>query len=160
MRIGLVLFRPYVIFRNSLMLRQLCAAENQRPYVFLSLMLWGSLVLQRRKDLLSFTNQPAISVLAMLRIWTASVFSTAKWTTQLGGQGMRNEAKTRLGSYSRPDHQSKGTSRKGNTQAKRRSDSVNVTKDILNILQKTSFIRLGVHQIWEFRITQICCANG
>ena len=113
MGIGLVLFRPYVIFRNSLMLRQLCAAENQRPHVFLSLTMWGSLVLQRRKDLMSFTNGPTISVLAMLRTWTASVFSTAKWTTQLGGQEMRNEAKTRPGSNSRPDHHSRGNVAKG-----------------------------------------------
>ena len=78
----------------------------------------------------------------MLRTWTASVFSTAKWTTQFGGHGMRNETKTRPGSNSRPDHQSKGTSRKDNTQQTIRSDSANVTKDILNILEKHRFFDL------------------
>jgi len=65
-----------------------CAAETQRPYVFLrnSLMLWGSLALQRRKDLLSSTNGPT-------RVGAALGFSAPERTTQLVGQGMRKRGK-------------------------------------------------------------------
>jgi len=49
--------------------RTLCPFQKQ-PYAMArnSLMLWGSLVLQRRKDLVYFTNGPTFSVLVMLRI--------------------------------------------------------------------------------------------
>jgi len=43
---------------------------KERPHVFLrnSFVLCGSLVLLRRKDLMSFSNGPTFSVLVMLRI--------------------------------------------------------------------------------------------
>ena len=73
----------------------LCCREA-KTFVFPrnSLMLWGSLVLQRCKDLMSSTKGPTFSVFVML-IGNASVFSTSKRTMQLGGQGMRNNAKVR-----------------------------------------------------------------
>jgi len=66
----------------------------------------GSLVMQKREDLLSFSNGPTFAVLDCLGFFHYSR------TTQLLGQGMRNEAKgkTRLGNYSRLDiNQSRGT---------------------------------------------------
>ena len=77
--------------------------------------LYGSLVLQesktlcltwqpcaeRIKDLMSFYNGPTFTVLVKLRI-RASAFSTTE-EQLLGDQGMRNEAKTRPGNYSRLD---------------------------------------------------------
>jgi len=86
---SLVLRRTYILFRNSLML-------------------WGRLVLQRRKDLVSSTNGPTFAVPVMLRIGAALGFSATKCTTQPLGQGTLNEAKTRPGNYSRPNHQSRG----------------------------------------------------
>jgi len=93
----------------------------------------SSLVLQGRKDLLSFSYGPTFTVLIMLRIEAASVFSTTKRTTQLDGQGMRNEAKVKnaarelLGARSLLEAKSRGNVAKGNTRAKTSSHSANAT---------------------------------
>ena len=50
------------------------------------------------QDLMSLYNGPTFTVLAMLRIPSAFA-STTHRTTQLGGQGMWNEAKRRPGNY-------------------------------------------------------------
>jgi len=86
-------------------------------------MLWQPCA-ARIKDLMSLYNGPTFTVLAMLRIPSASASSTTHRTTQLSGQGMRNEAKRRPDNYSRLYNQSRGMSRKDNTQTKIRSDSV------------------------------------
>jgi len=89
----------------------------------------SSLVLQRRKDLWSSTNGPTFSVLGMLRKGDPLGFSATKWTTQLRGQGMRNEAKNVARQISRGLIINQGeTSRKRKVQAKIRSKSANVTK--------------------------------
>ena len=75
----------------------------------------------------SLTNGPTFAVPVMLRIGAALGFSATKCTAQPLGQGTRNEAKIRPGNYSRPNHQSRETSRKSNAQPKIRSNSANVT---------------------------------
>ena len=64
----------------------------------------------------SLTNGPTFAVPVMLRIGAALGFSATECTAQPLGQGTRNEAKIRPGNYSRPNHQSRGMSRKSNAQ--------------------------------------------
>jgi len=116
MRTSLVLQGTYVLFINSL-------------------------ILQRIKDLMSFTNRPIFSVLVTLRVGAALGFSATEWTTQLCAQGMRNKAKTRPSNYLRPNHQ-RETSHEGNTQAKIRRDSAKVKSHQIT-MQKAARFHVG-----------------
>jgi len=66
----------YII--NSLMLWQPCAARIKNLMSLETALCCGSLVMQKRKDLLSFSNGPCFTVIVMLRIESASAFSTTQ----------------------------------------------------------------------------------
>jgi len=122
----------YII--NSLMLWQPCAARIKNLMSLETALCCGSLVMQKRKHLLSFSNGPCFTVIVMLRIESASAFSTTQQQhNSLAKECVtRQKAKRGPGNYSRLDNnQSRGASLKDNTQTKLRSDSANVTFDAI-----------------------------
>ena len=103
---------PCVLFRNSLMMWQLCAAENQRPYVF-----------NWRTNL----NRPCY---AQKRDGSHTPLLNGQHNsavTECGTRQKRGRAITRGPIINQGE-----TSRKDKTQAKIRSDSANVTKSVFS----------------------------
>jgi len=92
------------IIRISLMLRQPCAARFKDLMSYETALCCDSLALQRRKDLLSFSYGPTFTVLVILRIGSASAFSTTnEQHNSLAKECLtRKKSKTRPGNYSRP----------------------------------------------------------
>ena len=97
-----MLWGPYDLHQNYQNQPYAAAAlcfKIQRPYV-----LRNSLMLQRRKDLLSFPDGPTFTVLVILRIESASAFSTTnEQHNSLAKECVtRQKSKTRPGNYSGP----------------------------------------------------------
>jgi len=89
--------------------KQPCTAKNLRPFQKQPYAVGQACAAEtQRRYNTSLTNGPTFAVPVMLRIGAAIDFSATKCTAQPLGQGTRNEAKTRPGNYSRPNHQSRG----------------------------------------------------
>jgi len=84
------------IIRISLKLWQPCTARFKDLTSYETALRCGSLVLQRCKDLLSFSYGPTFMVLVMLRIECFGFFHYQR-ATQLVGQGTRNKASQKRG---------------------------------------------------------------
>ena len=101
----------------------------------------GRLVLQKRKDLLSFYNGPAFAVLVKFRIACFRLLHYWRTTTRWPRNAERSKDTGRQLLQARCN-QSRGTSLKDNTQTKLRSDSANVTASFL--ITNTKFLSCGV----------------
>ena len=81
-----------------------CAARIKDLMSYKTALCCGSLVLQRRKGLLSFSHRPTFTVLVMLRIESASAFSTTKEQhNSLAKECVTRQIKNGPGNYSRPN---------------------------------------------------------
>jgi len=88
------------------MLWQPCAARFKDLMSIETALCCGSLVLQKRKDLLSFSNGPTFAVLVMLRTETLPLFSPLRKEQRNSSAKKcvtRQKSKTRPGNYSRPN---------------------------------------------------------
>jgi len=119
----------------------------------------GRLVLQKRKDLLSFYNGPAFAVLVKFRIACFRLLHYWRTTTRWPRNAERSKDTGRQLLQARCN-QSRGTSLKDNTQTKLRSDSANVTASFL--ITNTKILSCGDHTTWYCcdRESRAACAQS
>ena len=144
-RTSLVLWGPYVLYQNCQ--NQPCAARFKDLMSYKTALCCGSLVLQRRKDLLSFSHGPTFTVLVMLRIESASAFSTTKEQhNSLAKECITRQIKNAAQELLKA--QSRGNVTEGNTRAKTCNHSENITGFLLQFSIKYLAVTTACYTIF------------